>query len=113
VSLPLTRRDLSVWDIVAQQWKLSRGGYGLMVGSSSRDLRAKRANSDHIVAWVYRSGNYQLMLLRSRHARATTRWIVTKNEASEFSVTEREQAVRDLTSREGRPFAIRKSFRNR
>jgi beta-glucosidase len=40
VSLPLTRRDLSVWDVVAQQWKLNRGGYELMVGSSSRDLRA-------------------------------------------------------------------------
>ncbi|KAL2134882.1 hypothetical protein VTI74DRAFT_10608 [Chaetomium olivicolor] len=35
----LTRRDLSVWDVVAQQWRLQRGKYKLWVGASSRDLR--------------------------------------------------------------------------
>ncbi|KAJ4289861.1 hypothetical protein N0V90_011194 [Kalmusia sp. IMI 367209] len=35
----LTRRDLSVWDVVAQQWKLQRGEYNVWVGASSRDLR--------------------------------------------------------------------------
>lgn len=35
----LTRRDLSVWDVVAQQWKLTKGDYNIMVGASSRDLR--------------------------------------------------------------------------
>ncbi|KAK0709255.1 glycosyl hydrolase family 3 N terminal domain-containing protein [Lasiosphaeria miniovina] len=35
----LTRRDLSVWDVVAQQWRLRRGEYRLWVGASSRDLR--------------------------------------------------------------------------
>ena len=35
----LTRRDLSVWDVVAQQWRLRRGTYRLYVGASSRDLR--------------------------------------------------------------------------
>ncbi|AEO64446.1 glycoside hydrolase family 3 protein [Thermothielavioides terrestris NRRL 8126] len=35
----LTRRDLSVWDVVAQQWRLRRGRYAVWVGASSRDLR--------------------------------------------------------------------------
>lgn len=35
----LTRRDLSVWDVVAQQWRLARGEYQVFVGASSRDLR--------------------------------------------------------------------------
>ncbi|KAK7414926.1 hypothetical protein QQX98_006251 [Neonectria punicea] len=34
----LTRRDLSVWDVVAQQWHLRRGTYVISVGSSSRNL---------------------------------------------------------------------------
>lgn len=37
-SFTLTRRDLSVWDVTHQQWKLQRGSYGVMVGSSSRQL---------------------------------------------------------------------------
>lgn len=35
----LTRRDLSVWDVAAQQWRLAPGDYGVFVGASSRDLR--------------------------------------------------------------------------
>ncbi|KAK3682270.1 glycoside hydrolase superfamily [Podospora appendiculata] len=35
----LTRRDLSVWDVVAQQWRLRRGEYKVWVGASSRDFR--------------------------------------------------------------------------
>jgi beta-glucosidase len=35
----LTRRDLSVWDVVAQQWRLRRGEFAVWVGASSRDLR--------------------------------------------------------------------------
>lgn len=38
VSFPLTRRDLSTWDVVAQKWMLQKGEYPLSVGSSSRDL---------------------------------------------------------------------------
>ncbi|KAK4133735.1 glycoside hydrolase family 3 protein [Trichocladium antarcticum] len=38
----LTRRDLSVWDVAAQQWLLRRGPYEVWVGASSRDLRARR-----------------------------------------------------------------------
>lgn len=42
VEFELTRRDLSVWDVVAQQWKLQSGDgveYKLWIGASSRDLR--------------------------------------------------------------------------
>ncbi|KAK1851447.1 cel3e secreted beta-glucosidase [Colletotrichum chrysophilum] len=34
----LTRRDLSVWDVVAQKWTLQEGDYTVFVGASSRDL---------------------------------------------------------------------------
>lgn len=39
VTFSLTRRDMSVWDVVAQQWKLQDGEYGVWVGASSRDLK--------------------------------------------------------------------------
>ncbi|CAN8105430.1 unnamed protein product [Discula destructiva] len=38
VQFALTRRDLSVWDVVAQKWLLQTGEYQLYVGRSSRDL---------------------------------------------------------------------------
>ena len=38
VTFPLRRRDLSVWDVDAQQWALRRGTYQLYVGASSRKL---------------------------------------------------------------------------
>ncbi|EYE98747.1 beta-glucosidase [Aspergillus ruber CBS 135680] len=38
VAFPLTRRDLSVWDVDAQQWHLQEGEYKVYLGSSSRDL---------------------------------------------------------------------------
>ncbi|PSR80969.1 beta-glucosidase M [Coniella lustricola] len=38
LTFPLTRRDLSSWDTVAQKWELQQGSYPLYVGSSSRDL---------------------------------------------------------------------------
>jgi beta-glucosidase len=34
----LLRKDLSVWDVVAQKWALQRGQYNIYVGSSSRIL---------------------------------------------------------------------------
>lgn len=40
VSFALMRRDLSYWDVVAQQWALAKGTYTLSVGASSRDLRS-------------------------------------------------------------------------
>ncbi|POS81383.1 beta-glucosidase [Diaporthe helianthi] len=39
VAFELTRRDLSVWDVAAQEWVLQGGRYGLFVGASSRDIR--------------------------------------------------------------------------
>lgn len=39
VGFELTRRDLSTWDVVAQQWKLAKGEYSIYVGASSRDFR--------------------------------------------------------------------------
>lgn len=38
VSFDLTRRDLSIWDVVAQKWQLQSGDYAIHVGSSSRSL---------------------------------------------------------------------------
>lgn len=38
VTFTLTRRDLSVWDVVAQKWRLQTGEYQVYVGRSSRDL---------------------------------------------------------------------------
>ncbi|RSL40366.1 hypothetical protein CEP54_016139 [Fusarium duplospermum] len=38
VTFDLTRRDLSVWDVTAQQWSLGKGEYKVYVGTSSRDL---------------------------------------------------------------------------
>jgi beta-glucosidase len=39
VSFPLTRRDLSIWDVVQQNWVLQKGEYKIYVGASSRDVR--------------------------------------------------------------------------
>ena len=39
VQFSLTRRDLSIWDVMLQQWRLQEAEYGGFVGSSSRDLR--------------------------------------------------------------------------
>ncbi|CEJ57133.1 hypothetical protein PMG11_05838 [Penicillium brasilianum] len=38
VTFSLTRRDLSTWDTVAQEWLLQRGAYKVYVGRNSRDL---------------------------------------------------------------------------
>lgn len=38
VEFVLQRRDLSVWDVVAQKWLLQAGEYQVYVGRSSRDL---------------------------------------------------------------------------
>lgn len=39
VTFQLTRRDLSIWDVVVQQWRLQQGDYPIYVGASSRDFR--------------------------------------------------------------------------
>ncbi|KAF5258060.1 hypothetical protein FOXYS1_11387 [Fusarium oxysporum] len=38
-SFSLTRRDLSIWDVVQQSWVLQEGEYKIYVGASSRDVR--------------------------------------------------------------------------
>lgn len=39
VYFELTRRDFSVWDVVAQAWNVQTGNYTLWLGASSRDIR--------------------------------------------------------------------------
>lgn len=39
VEFKLRRRDLSIWDVVKQEWAVVRGEYKMHVGASSRDLR--------------------------------------------------------------------------
>ncbi|EHK46741.1 glycoside hydrolase family 3 protein [Trichoderma atroviride IMI 206040] len=39
VHFELTRRDLSVWDVVSQAWVIQDGEYKIFVGASSRDVR--------------------------------------------------------------------------
>jgi beta-glucosidase len=41
VEFPIQRRDLSVWNVVAQKWELQKGSYKVWVGASSRDLRVE------------------------------------------------------------------------
>ncbi|KAI0191870.1 glycoside hydrolase superfamily [Astrocystis sublimbata] len=38
IEFELTRRDLSTWDVVAQEWLLQKGEYTISVGGSSRKL---------------------------------------------------------------------------
>lgn len=38
VEFDITRKDLSVWDVVSQSWIVQRGTYTIYVGSSSRNL---------------------------------------------------------------------------
>lgn len=35
----LRRKDLSYWDVGAQQWVVPEGEFGVAVGASSRDIR--------------------------------------------------------------------------
>ncbi|TKA58974.1 hypothetical protein B0A49_12463 [Cryomyces minteri] len=39
VTFALTRRDLSIWDVVVQQWRLQKNRYPIYVGASSRDIK--------------------------------------------------------------------------
>lgn len=41
ITFRLTRRDLSIWDVVSQSWIVQHGRYHIYVGSSSRDVRWK------------------------------------------------------------------------
>lgn len=43
VHFGLTRRDLSYWDVVSQNWIMpSKGTFIVRIGASSRDLRLSR-----------------------------------------------------------------------
>ena len=41
VQFSLDRRDMSIWNVVAQQWELQKGSYKVWIGASSRDLRVE------------------------------------------------------------------------
>lgn len=43
VSFALTRRDLSAWDVVAQEWRLQSGTYKVHVGKSVLDIKLSAA----------------------------------------------------------------------
>jgi beta-glucosidase len=38
VTFPITQRDLSYWDVKSNGWRVAPGCYGVMVGTSSRDI---------------------------------------------------------------------------
>lgn len=42
VTFSVRRRDISFWDVVAQEWGIASGDYVFSVGASSRDLRASQ-----------------------------------------------------------------------
>ncbi|KAM0257113.1 hypothetical protein ACHAQJ_004577 [Trichoderma viride] len=53
VHFELTKRDLSVWDVVSQSWVIQEGEYKIFVGASSRDIRLKgsvRVTSSQVVS---------------------------------------------------------------
>lgn len=39
VTIPLSRYDLSIWDVVGQGWKKPHGKIHITVGASSRDAK--------------------------------------------------------------------------
>ncbi|EJD47277.1 hypothetical protein AURDEDRAFT_62469 [Auricularia subglabra TFB-10046 SS5] len=39
VSIELTKRDISIWDVVGQEWVVPKGRFTVAVGASSRDIR--------------------------------------------------------------------------
>jgi beta-glucosidase len=41
VNFEITRRDVSFWDVIAQQWRVPEGEFGVRVGFSSRDQPLK------------------------------------------------------------------------
>ncbi|OTA97755.1 glycoside hydrolase family 3 protein [Hypoxylon sp. CO27-5] len=39
ITFELTRRDLSIWDVITQGWIVQSGEYAVYIGASSRDIR--------------------------------------------------------------------------
>ena len=54
VDFDLTRRDLSYWDVGAQNWRLPEGEFEFSIGFSSRDLplKAKGSAISEVNGWV-------------------------------------------------------------
>lgn len=40
VIFDVTERDLSIWDTATHKWKIQQGTFKIMIGSSSRDIKA-------------------------------------------------------------------------
>jgi beta-glucosidase len=40
INFNLKDRDLSIWDAKDHKWQLQKGTFQIMIGSSSRDIRA-------------------------------------------------------------------------
>lgn len=57
VQFTLRRKDLSVWDTVAQQWRIPSGTFTIWVGSSSRSLPLKTTLS--VGGYGYGGGGYR------------------------------------------------------
>lgn len=47
ICFTVRRRDLSIWDVAAQEWALVPGEYVFSVGASSRDLRVEQTLTVH------------------------------------------------------------------
>jgi beta-glucosidase len=43
VMFELTRKDVSYWDVVKQDWKVPSGSFNISVGFSSRDIKVRGA----------------------------------------------------------------------
>jgi len=41
VSIGLTERDLSIWDVSSKSWQVKTGLFSVLIGSSSRDIRLR------------------------------------------------------------------------
>ena len=41
IEFPLVRRDISIWDVVQQEWSVPEGEFAVHVGFSSRDVQLK------------------------------------------------------------------------
>ena len=39
VTIPLSERELSTWDVASHSWKVAGGKFTVLVGASSRDIR--------------------------------------------------------------------------
>lgn len=52
VTLGMRRKDVSVWDVGVQDWRVLEGGYGFVVGGSVEDLRVRCTTGEGCVELV-------------------------------------------------------------